>query len=128
VSQTQYALGPAGLKPGQFQLGIKNFPNVGNPALQRSDPAKYKKLRNASTLQSPAQVAARAKDLLRPHGVGLVIFAMGTKDTNWDVYRRYNEGLNAGADSPGTVGQPLQGPLSQASAARLQEAAQRDSR
>jgi hypothetical protein len=103
----KYALGEAGLKPEQFQLGLKVFKNVNGTS--------------TSTLPESSKVAARGRDLLRPNKVGLVIFAMG-KQTTWSKYEDYNKGLNEGAPAAGaSAGQPLQGPVTRAQFAAFKE-------
>jgi TolA-binding protein len=106
-SQIQFALGAAGITPANFQLGIKIIPNV--------DP----KHRSTSTLQDPAQVAARGKDLLRKYKVGLVLFASTgfavstSKEVqiDWNKYKVFDQGLNAGMGPAGVAGGPVQSPL-----------------
>jgi hypothetical protein len=70
----KYAM-DAGLKPTQFQLGVKTLGN------------------SAGNVTDAKLVAKRGREILKPKGAGLIIFAM-SKSANWGKYKIYDAGLN----------------------------------
>jgi hypothetical protein len=70
----QYAV-DHGIPPAQFQLGVKTLGNSGG------------------NVTKPALVAKRGREILKPKGEGLIIFAM-SKHTDWKKYQNYRDGLD----------------------------------
>jgi hypothetical protein len=98
----RWALDGVGLPPGQFQLGVKTV----HGGL------------NIGITEAPGEVVDRCVRLLRPNQVGLITFALN-KTERWERWDAYDRALNAGQKAPGTLGTPLQGPLTVKSLARL---------
>jgi hypothetical protein len=144
----EFALSPvgpkgAGLHPSGYQLGIKVFKGTNNGSKGTLAPGGKPALQGYIS-DMPRELQRTCLTVLRPLRMGLIMFAWGLQKPgdhpNWDGLVRLDEILNSVNPAPipnnadakaldaligaarfphATLGQPLQGPLSQAALDRL---------